>query len=97
MAKQWAKSFYRSQAWQYCRQEVLRRDSFTCQDCGARALDVHHMILLTPDNINDRLVALNPDKLVSLCGDCHKARHDNTADTKHGLVFGADGQVVPVG
>lgn len=35
MAKEWAKGFYRSQAWKAMRKRVLIRDGFTCRICGA--------------------------------------------------------------
>ena len=58
----------------------MHRDSFLCQDCLAEgrytpAEEVHHIEPLTPDNISDQSIALNPDNLVSLCRECHKARH----------------------
>ena len=39
------------------------------------AVEVHHITELTPDNINDPSVSLNLDNLVSLCRECHRARH----------------------
>ena len=58
----------------------MHRDSFMCQDCLAKgrytpAEEVHHIIELTPENIHSPSVSLNPDNLVSLCRECHKARH----------------------
>ena len=51
-----------------------------CQDCLAEgrytpAEEVHHIIELTPENIHSPSVSLNPDNLVSLCRECHRARH----------------------
>lgn len=37
------------------------------------AEEVHLKKELTPDNINDISVTVNPDNLISLCGDCHKS------------------------
>lgn len=78
--KEFAKGFYRTKAWQSVRNFVMSRDGRLCQDCLAKgkitaAEEVHHIIELTPDNINDPSVALNPDNLVSLCRECHKLRH----------------------
>lgn len=58
----------------------MKRDSYLCVDCDAKgklnfAEEVHHIIELTPENINDPEIALNPDNLVSLCRECHRARH----------------------
>lgn len=73
MAKEWARKFYRSVAWRTLRAEVLHRDLYSCEECGGRATEVHHEIALTPANISDPTVALNPALLHSLCHDCHAA------------------------
>ena len=93
MAKAWASAFYHSPQWQAVRRIVLHRDHYTCCDCGERANEVHHIVELTPDNINDPNIALNPDNLMSLCGRCHKRRTHSEGDAGDGYAFGADGQV----
>ena len=95
MAKEWAKAFYNSPQWQAVRREVLRRDHYTCAHCYGRAEEVHHIIELTPDNINDMNISLNPDNLISLCHDCHsKITHGNTGDVREGFVFDEEGNVI---
>lgn len=95
MAREFAKSFYASRAWKQCRQQVLRRDLFTCADCYGRAQEVHHKIELTPANINDVSIALNPDNLISLCHDCHtKITKGCTGDVADGYEFDEKGNVV---
>ena len=37
MAKAWAKKFYNSKAWRAVRQQVIKRDHYTCADCYGRA------------------------------------------------------------
>lgn len=95
MAKAWARQFYRSAAWRSLRAQVLRRDLFTCEECGGRATEVHHEIALTPSNIGDPTVALNPALLHSLCHDCHTAITLGRADCAAGFFFDADGQLTP--
>ena len=78
--KDFAKRFYKSAAWRGVREYCMHRDSFLCQDCLAEgrytsAEEVHHIIELTPENIDDQSISLNPDNLVSLCRECHRARH----------------------
>lgn len=75
MAKAYSKAFYRSKAWKQVRLYCLMRDRYLCQRCGRPAEEVHHITHLTPQNITDVRVSLNPDNLVSLCKDCHFAAH----------------------
>ena len=95
VAKEWAKAFYNSNAWQQVRREVLRRDSYTCCRCAARAEEVHHIIELMPENINDPSIALNPKNLESLCHDCHtKETKGCDGDVVQGYCFDENGLVV---
>ncbi len=76
----WAERFYKSIAWRRCRLAAFRRDAGLCVDCLkagkiTAAEEVHHIVELTPENITDPTVTLNMDNLVSLCRECHKARH----------------------
>lgn len=81
MAKDYSKSFYDSREWMQVRSAVLMRDRYTCRICGRPAEEVHHVIHLTPANIWDTSVTLNPDNLISLCHSCHMAEHaDDRAD-----------------
>ena len=57
------------------RKEVLKRDDYTCQNCGAKAdvLDIHHIIPIKysgTDNINN---------LIALCKSCHKTIEPRTS------------------
>ncbi len=76
----WAEGFYKSQSWKSIRDTAMKRDAHLCVDCAKHgrvtpAEEVHHIIPLTPDNINDTNITLSLDNLVSLCRECHKARH----------------------
>ena len=78
--KPWAEEFYKSQAWKICREVIMQRDHYLCQDCLKQnkftaAEEVHHIIELTPENIQDPEVTLNSENLISLCRECHRARH----------------------
>lgn len=102
MAKAWAKAFYNSGQWRAVRELALRRDGFSCQECGARAEEVHHEIELTPQNINDPRISLNLNLLHSLCGDCHKAITKKqkgfvNEDCDDEFYFDERGQLVPRG
>jgi 5-methylcytosine-specific restriction endonuclease McrA len=96
MAKSYAIQFYNSKHWRNVRKEVLRRDMYTCCDCHSRASEVHHIIELTPSNIHDVSIALNPDNLRSLCHDCHdKVTKGQDGDIVGDYVFDDAGNVVP--
>jgi len=95
MAQDWARSFYNSKLWRDCRKQILRRDLYTCAHCYSRAEEVHHIIELTPENINDVSITLNPDNLISLCHDCHtKITKGYTGDLPEGYIFDENGQVI---
>lgn len=69
-----------------------------CEDCLKRGIytpgvEVHHIEELTLLNIHRPEVTLNPENLVLLCRDCHKARHKtNTKDRRY--TIGPNGEVI---
>lgn len=75
--QQWAVTFYSSGAWKAVRELAKQRDHYLCVDCFRAgkitpAEEVHHIIPLTAQNVNDPMVALRLDNLKSLCRECHK-------------------------
>ena len=75
-----AKSFYKSKAWQKCRAAYAASVGGLCEDCLDSGIVqageiVHHVRALTPDNIDDPAVTLSPENLRLLCRDCHGKRH----------------------
>lgn len=102
MAKEWAKWFYNSDAWKSTRKAVLLACGYTCELCGGHAEEVHHEIELTPENIRNPAVTLNPQLLHPLCGSCHKLvtkrqKQKRKADCDSGYCFDADGNLTPPG
>jgi hypothetical protein len=97
MARGFAIRFYSSKAWRQARALALRRDMFTCRDCGGRATEVHHITELQPGNIDNPAIALGLDNLMSLCTACHSARTAGACDVVDGFAFDAEGQVVRIG
>ena len=75
MARDFAKSFYNSKEWELTREYILKRDNYLCVNCGRPAEEVHHKKHLSPENINDVSVTMNPKNLVSLCKNCHFEEH----------------------
>ena len=96
MAREFAKSFYSSKAWQDCRDGYKAYRNHLCENCLARGLYVpgeivHHIVELTPDNITDPSVSLNWDNLRLVCRDCHAEEHRR--DCRR-YFFGKNGEVI---
>ena len=78
--KDYAKTFYKSKAWQKCRAGYMKSVGGLCERCLMRGLIVpgvivHHKCYLSPDNIDDTSVTLNWDNLECLCQECHNQEH----------------------
>lgn len=76
----WATEFYSSTAWKKCRSQYLHQVGGLCEDCLARGVYtpaevVHHITELTPQNINNPAVSLNPANLRAVCRECHAKAH----------------------
>lgn len=80
MAQEFAKEFYNSPAWKYCRASYKQHRRYLCERCLSKGIYrpgeiVHHKIHLTPDTIKDPEVALSWENLELLCRDCHALAH----------------------
>lgn len=78
--KEFAESFYKSKAWQQCRNSYAKSVGGLCECCLKRGLVksgeiVHHKVKLSPENINDPAVTLSWNNLELLCRDCHAKAH----------------------
>ena len=78
--KEWAASFYKSKAWQTCRAAYLEQQGGLCEDCLAKGIYtpaeiVHHIVELTPENINDPEISLSFSNLKAVCRECHAVEH----------------------
>ena len=68
-----------------------------CQICGATAKEVHHIKFLTPDNISNPDITLNPANLVLVCYDCHNYIHQRGLDPDaRRIQFDDDGNPVDI-
>ena len=81
MALQFAQAFYNSKRWRRTRDLYMRSCGGLCERClrsgvYSPAAVVHHKIYLTPDNINEPRITLNPDNLEALCSKCHGNEHE---------------------
>ncbi|MDP4158394.1 MAG: HNH endonuclease [Bacillota bacterium] len=106
MAKEWARPFYRSKAWQQCRIAYIASVYGLCETCAEKGIDkpgkiLHHTILLTPFNINDPDVTLNWNYLRYECKECHDKNEGHgvavrVEATRDGLMFDDSGQLVEI-
>lgn len=97
MAKDWAKGFYNSSAWERCRAAYLSEHPY-CERCLAAgrivpAEHVHHKVWLTQENIDDPMVTLGPDNLEALCHDCHTREHHVLGEVDPDLFFDLNGNL----
>lgn len=79
------------------------RDNYLCVKCNEPAEEVHHITHLTPSNINDITITLNPNNLICLCRQCHFNEHkqdriDGIAEAKglprNEYTFDEDGMLI---
>lgn len=92
--REFAKEFYLSAAWRKVRAYIFKRDAGLCVKCGRPGVIVHHKDHLTPENINNPMIALGEDNLELLCRDCHAIEHASDLPTDRGLMFDDEGNLV---
>ena len=100
MAKDYARSFYDSQAWRKTREAYLQSKHYICEDCGGAASVVHHIAYIKPWNVNDPNITLNWDNLKAVCIDCHAKEHSQDLKQRsggarlNGIAFDEEGNVI---
>ena len=85
--------FYRSAEWQIARAEKIASVNGRCEKCGGIGEEVHHIIELTPENINNPEITLGKNNLILLCKDCHNKEHNRFKKAKR--AFDSNGNLVP--
>lgn len=99
MAKDYAKGFYKSRAWQRCRASFIAEresiDGGLCQHCGRkRGYIVDHIEEISPGNINDVDIILNHNNLQYLCLECHNTKtFKKHKSTRQNLFFDEEGNI----
>ena len=78
--QEYAKSFYKSKAWEKCRRSYIKFVGGLCENCLQKgivnpATMVHHKIYITPENIRDASITLSFANLQALCRQCHADIH----------------------
>ena len=90
-------AFYNTVMWQKCRAAYKKSKGGLCERCLERGIIspgefVHHKIYLTPENIKEPAITLNPDNLELLCRDCHAEEHKRKAKKRYRIT--ATGEVI---
>lgn len=80
--------------WQNFRMAIISERGLRCEHCGelvvrAGDLTLHHIEELTPENVNDALISLNPINVLVVHHDCHNQIHH-----RFGYQFGKEGRNV---
>ena len=80
MAQSWAMELYQSKAWHDLRQALILQRGLRCEECGKLVTNPSkligdHVQELTPENVHNPLVALNPNNVRLICADCHNKKH----------------------
>ena len=78
--------FYKSKKWESFRKVIIEQrtdaDGFVhCCECGKAIVNkydliIHHKKELSEANVNDAMIALNPDNVDCLCFKCHNKIHN---------------------
>lgn len=74
------KRFYRSKEWITLRLNLINERGNECELCNetiavARDIIGHHKVELTPENVSDANISLNPENILIVCFDCHNKIH----------------------
>lgn len=105
MARDFAKSFYRSKAWKNTREAYKNSQHGLCERCAKNGTlsvgtIVHHITHLTPENINDPEVSLSFDNLELVCRNCHADLHpeiySKAAEDEPRYAFDEDGNLIDI-
>ena len=97
MAELWALKLYKSKAWRGLRRALIAERGPTCEHCGKDCtmdpseLQGDHIIELTPQNVQDASIALNPSNVRLHCRECHNEHHKRWGQGTHRIyiVYGA--------
>ena len=109
MSQEFSTPFYHSKAWKTTQEAYMAASievpgvgvcpPYACERCFqagrlTAAEIVHHIVWLTPENVNDPDIAINPDNLMRVCRDCHAAIHYPGFEQR--VRFGENGEVLPL-
>lgn len=90
-------TFYASEKWIKFRLTIITERGLRCEYCGKPVLNIseltlHHKKELTPENVGDTLISLNPENVIVVHHECHNKIHGRFGYKKShdvNIVFGS--------
>ena len=76
--REFAKGFYKSQAWKDCRESYLKSVGYKCEMCSAKGIETPAVIV---------------HHIIELCRKCHADEHMNHSNARR-YFFGENGEVI---
>lgn len=87
------KKFYNSKQWRRVGKYVIKLKKGICEECGRRGNEVHHIIPLTNQNVDNPKISLSVENLQLLCTSCHNAKRSKSY-LREDVVFSKDGELL---
>jgi 5-methylcytosine-specific restriction endonuclease McrA len=85
--------FYNSKEWKLSRQYKLASVNYRCERCGGIAVEVHHKIPITQENIYNPSITIGRENLEAICIECHNKVHGRFEKSKDR--FDCTGNLLP--
>lgn len=86
--------FYHSPMWKRAQRAKRLQARGICEKCGKAGWEVHHIVPLTDENVDDPNVAIGMDNLMLLCTSCHNAMRAPSGGVRSDVSFDAQGNVI---
>lgn len=108
--RDFARGLYKSKAWKRARDAYMRKPirmddgricpPGMCERCFERGVlvpaeIVHHIVWLTPQNVDDPRIALDESNFMRVCRDCHAEIHYPDEYTPR-VRFDENGRAIPL-
>jgi 5-methylcytosine-specific restriction endonuclease McrA len=86
--------FYNSSKWRRFQKYIRTKRYGICETCGNAGWEVHHIVPLTLNNVDDDEIAIGEDNVQLLCTSCHNAKREEESHVRQDVTFDANGNLV---
>ena len=86
--------FYNSSKWRRVQKYIRAKKRGLCEECGKAGWEVHHIIPLTLENVNNDEVAIGEDNLQLLCTSCHNSKRSVENQIRNDVTFNEYGDLI---